>query len=308
MRAISLVVTLLFASSTFAREPADCANEQADFAAWMKTLPKVLANDCQLFGVPELVKPSNSKLAKLGRPRPNERAPIVSIRKDSVDLDGAPMWSPAEPMQSLEQRLGDQLRSLRDNYRRIQPNVPYRGLVILAAAPDVSWELFVTVAHTASDAGPNVLQVPFRLESVARPPRPSSIAGELDKLSTTDMQARARQLGALLGKVFSGCPSAVQALRSLSQIPPEKKVEVLAQKLPGVVADCGCRVDLAAAKQVLFASFSHDLACQTLTIRLAPAGRVVSARAQEPWSVTWERLADATKGADEAPVKLQIIH
>lgn len=90
--------------------------------------------------------------------REMERAPIIAVSREVVTLNGEPKASTEELRgdRSADLRitgLHDDLVTLRNNYRLLHPEEPWRGDVIVQADQSLDFRALKRVLHTCTSAG-----------------------------------------------------------------------------------------------------------------------------------------------------------
>jgi hypothetical protein len=141
-------------------------------------------------------------------------------------------------------------------------------------------------------------------QKIALPP-PSSADAELRKVDKDDT-LRAQIYAQVLDATIQKCPSLQGAFRELSEVGLAAKQGMLIAKLPKALRGCGCAVDLAALRSVLFAILRPpvDLEREIRATRLAIEPE--SSSLALPAKMTWSAAAPTVLAALRANPALQL--
>src|SRR5262245_49294594 len=97
-----LAVALIFVACTSRRPPQDCPKELTEFRRLAKKLAKAETRSCARPSITPIVRISDSQFSAIPNPGRLGRAPVVSIERSSIDLDGHKEWRTSEPLEPLQ--------------------------------------------------------------------------------------------------------------------------------------------------------------------------------------------------------------
>jgi hypothetical protein len=272
-------------------EPApSCAEQTAELGAWLQRL------------VAEgPVRGGAAKLVAVDRPPGAfDAAPSVVIAADAVSFNGNPVADPRAVARHMQ-------RYLAAERAQIESAGLEMDRLLVLVAPDATWINVVDVAAAAATTGFTRLVFVFDAKSDLAPPPTSSISAELAALARgADPAGPAVRLadgipadGGLPGKVYGACKPVVDWLPTLVDVEPGARNARVAAELPGKIAECDCRIELAAVKALHWSGMGRDLGPpQTaVAVALAPRGAKnpteVTAAGHEAWSAAHQVVLDA---------------
>ena len=285
---------LLFAGGGNAA-PRDCKADMTDFRAWAKRMAATAPIACNMWTRSKLVSLDAADLKLLGQPDKLLRAAIITVEKDIITLDDKPEWQAPQPLSRLTQTLGADLTTLRENYQRIRPDVPFNGMSIFQIHPDAPWSVVSEAMRVVQQAKYPKIAIGFERPLGISAPPPSAIDAEV---STMAGERPVHNVEPLLQKVFANCPAAKQAVDSRRKVADDRRTAVLFEDTPRAIESCGCAVDLAAAKQLLWLLHPR-FGCAMLNVNADASAPKTEAPADAPWSTMYRRVIQATR-ADAA--------
>ena len=174
----------------------------------------------------------------------------------------------------------------------IDQTTPWSTVAALVnAAPAAKREraTFVFVAGTAS---------------TVEPPGPSAIDAALaDLMKPIDPAMKQKPLlrpddGGLPATVFKDCPTVTELLPTLAELNQSTRDATIADALPKAIEACGCKVELASVRRLMWAWWGRDQGAPLVGItveiaKTAKDGSKVSAKPKAPWSDAYKAIADA---------------
>jgi biopolymer transport protein ExbD len=175
----------------------------------------------------------------------------------------------------------------------------------------VAWADVAAVVSAAARAEVRTVGFAFETRAMrASPPPPSSIDAELARLDAEWAAQVADGKHAPLGrhpprpsladKVYARCPGAQRMANGLlsETIASDDKIQALVERVPDEIAACGCKVELAALKQLFWRLWDRHRSAGPLAwieVEVAPDGVPVAATATEPWSRASARIVEAAR-------------
>jgi hypothetical protein len=305
-----LAAALALCACKRSHPPSDCSAGMADFQTWAKSMATTAPVACYWLParIVERVALDDADIQLMGHLDPVERAPIVSVTRDEVLLDGQTEWEAPQPFEKLTRTLGADLDQLRKNYLMIHPRERFNGTFDLEIDGDAPWELVVNVLRVASRVGYPHLKFGFARDLDISEPPPSDDRKIEFYVSLALNERGALNRSVLVRKVFGDCAPARELIYSLAKVSDDnRRVPILFEDVPRAVESCGCSVDLAAAKRVLWVLHPR-FGCAALSVTLDGKAPRFEAPAEITWSEAYRRVIKAVRSDAQArlnPVEIR---
>lgn len=190
---------------------------------------------------------------------------------------------------------------------QLRPTEKWQILLIIDGG--IAWADVVAVLGAATRAEVRSMVFGFETRAMrASPPPPSSLDSELARRdaewAAMVADGRAASLGSratqrnLDDEVYARCPGASRMVAGIlsETIASDDKSQALVQRVPDEIAACGCKVDVAAVKQLFWRLWNRHESTGPyawIEVAVAPDGTIVRASATEPWSTASSRIVDA---------------
>lgn len=286
--AAAVVVVCACGSGSSSRD-ARCRAEAEELEGFLTTMD----HDVNLFFTDDLRLVTRGDVPRMELPR----ASTVSVDAEKIVLDGEYIGDRAELAERLAAARAHIANAVSMGYLpRHEAAVAKQIYLVIDEA--VAWETVVWVAEAVHEAGFDAPLFVFARPPATPPPPRTWVDDEIDRAADTDgtdASARAMAVARTSEKVIESCEPLIEMSGKVAMV--EDKAEFIIRSVRPALVECGCKVDLAALRSLLWRLLGNEQPTTTLGVRLARDATPIALPAATPWREASRQLTPAMSSA-----------